>query len=86
MAKDVTSATYDFRKRKAGAAKLRDIRVSHAENGGFMAEHNMMQDNGPYQEAKTHVFSRKEGAKLLAHIAQHMGLPQANEEADEAHE
>lgn len=61
--------------KKAGPKEIRSIEVEKAENGGHTVTHRFQhQSEGPYHEAETHVFGKSEGAKLLAHLTEHLGI------------
>ncbi|MDE2098388.1 MAG: hypothetical protein KGL39_14130 [Patescibacteria group bacterium] len=62
---------------------LKEITVSRAANGGHVVEHRF--DNsgpGAYIDPETHVFGKADGKKVLAHIAQHMGMNDADGEEE----
>jgi hypothetical protein len=61
-------------KSKSAPKKLREITLSHAENGGYIAEHRFHNNEGPYHDPETHVFGKGEGKKLIAHLHQHLGV------------
>lgn len=75
MARDVTTAAHDFREREKPKKKtLDEISVKRSANGGFIARHRF-DNSGPgigYHEPEDHTFD--DGAGLLAHLAEHMGI------------
>lgn len=81
-AHEVMDANYRSR---GGKKSLRSITLSHAENGGHIAEHRY-ESAGQYHEPEMHVFGKGEGKKLMAHIAEHMKIehePKAEAEQEE---
>ena len=73
---DTTGSSYDSRaakKPKAGKPALKEINISRAANGGFIATHRF--DNsgdGPYKDSEPNTFDK--GPDLLAHVAKHFGI------------
>ena len=66
-------------KAQAGKGKaLRHLQISHAENGGHIVEHHF-ESGERYHEPEMHVFAKKEGKKMIAHIAKHMGVEHESE-------
>ena len=71
-------------KAQAGKGKaLRHLQISHAENGGHIVEHHF-ESGERYHEPEMHVFAKKEGKKMIAHIAKHMGVADGEPEEKEA--
>ena len=68
-------------KPKAGKKELRSIEISKAENGGHIVEHRFENGDGPYHSPEQHVFGKDEGAKLTAHLKEHMGISAGAAEA-----
>lgn len=68
--------------RAGGAATLRHLQISEAENDGHVVEHHY-ENSGPgaYKEPVTHVFAAHDGkvklpaGHVLTHIAKHMNIP-----------
>ncbi len=60
--------------RKAGPKELRSVEIEKAENGGHTVSHRFKSNDGPYHEPEQHVFGAAEGKKLLAHLAEHLGI------------
>lgn len=55
--------------------KLRSIEIEKAENGGHVVNHRFVNSGGPgYHEPEAHVFGESEGAKLMAHLKEHLGI------------
>lgn len=67
---------------KKGPKKLDHIRVHKGENGGHMVEHHFEQAGPQYHEPEQHIFGKSEGAKLMSHIREHMGVV-GDEDKDE---
>lgn len=62
-------------RRKQAEPELDHVRITPAENGGHVVEHHF--ESGPdmrYKEPESHVFGADEGAKLLAHLKEHLGI------------
>jgi hypothetical protein len=73
---------------------IRRMEIEPAENGGHMVTHHMkempqhsskMGMSMAYQEPEKHVFGPDEGHEMLAHIANHLSIPERGE-ADEPEE
>jgi len=67
---------------KAGKKELRSIEISKAENGGHIVEHRFENGDGPYRSPEPNVFGKDEGAKLTAHLKEHMGISAQAEMAE----
>lgn len=83
MKTSVKSGGYSFRngKNERPAEKsLRSIQVSRAVNGGFTAQHQFSNSGPEYSAPEEHVFGPKDGAKLMAHISEHMGIKSGEKE------
>jgi hypothetical protein len=66
--------------RKKAPKALAHLRISPAENGGHVVEHHFTHyDHEPEQ----HVFGKGQGHEMLAHVAQHMGVTDREEEGDD---
>ena len=73
--------------------EIRRIEIEPAENGGHTVTHRYsdMQREGrhgiqsSYVEPETHVFGADEGHKMLAHLANHLSIPE-HEESEETPE
>ena len=81
----VTSGSYDFRKGKPkpGPKELRSIEIERSANGGYVAQHRFHSGEGAYHEPETHTFGEGQGAELMAHLGEHLGIkanPKAGEE------
>jgi len=64
----------EFAQKKMGKPKLRSIEVERATNGGFIATHRFANSSGPYREPENATFGADEGAKLVTHLAKHLGI------------
>lgn len=81
---------------------MRRMEIEPAENGGHMVTHHYKESphhsskmgmSMAYQEPEKHVFGPEEGHEMLAHIANHLSIPEgkkieepereSEEEADE---
>lgn len=68
--------------------EIRRIEIEPAENGGHTVTHHYhpMQHQGrhgvqeSYVEPETHVFGKGEHEDMLAHVANHLDLPEPKEE------
>jgi hypothetical protein len=61
--------------KKLPPTEIRSIEVEKAENGGHTVTHRFQhQSDGPYHESETHVFGASEGAKLMSHLSEHLGI------------
>jgi hypothetical protein len=61
--------------KRKGKPKLSHLEVRHAENGGHIVRHHF--EHGPlfdYHEPTEHVFGKRDGEKMLAHVGKHMGV------------
>lgn len=63
--------------------ELAHIKLTPAENGGVVAEHNFSHYEHP---PEPHVFAAHEGKELAAHIGEHMGMKGMGAEAAEPQE
>lgn len=70
---------------KAGPKELRSIEIEKGAEGGHAVTHRFKQnDGGPYHESEgPHIFGESEGAKLIAHLKEHMGIKGAKAEGAE---
>jgi hypothetical protein len=71
------------------------MEIKPAENGGHVVTHHMKPKMGRdskahsgmamgYSEPETHVFGKDEGHEMLAHVANHLSIPELHEsESDE---
>jgi hypothetical protein len=66
--------------RKMAPKELRSIEVEKAENGGHTVSHRFNSGDGPYREPESHVFGKSEGAKLMAHLKEHLSINAKDEE------
>jgi hypothetical protein len=66
--------------------KMEHMRISPSENGGHSIEHHYKSSMGKsgaflsHPEPETHVFGAHEGAKMIKHIKEHLGLGAKPEE------
>jgi hypothetical protein len=74
---------YNFRERAPkpegmGPKILRHLKVAKAKNGGHIVTHEFEYNHGPgpSHPDEENVFGAGEGAKVLAHIAKHLGIQQ----------
>jgi hypothetical protein len=64
--------------KKAGPKQIRSLEMEKAENGGHTVTHRFQHTgDGSYHESETHVFGKSEGAKLLTHLTEHLGIGNA---------
>ena len=63
---------------------LHHLEIHHAENGGHTVQHHFSSDGGQYHEPEPHVFGEGEGHKMLAHVAEHMGVEHESKAEDRA--
>lgn len=77
------------------AKKLRSIEIEPAENGGHTVTHRYREQpthsskNGmgmAYVEPESHVFGPDEGHKMLAHVANHLEIPETEGGGKEEYE
>jgi hypothetical protein len=70
---------------------IRRISIEPAENGGHVVEHNYKPQpahsskNGmgmEYPESETHVFGPEQGHAMLAHVANHLEIPEGEEKPE----
>lgn len=72
--------------------EIRRIEIEPAENGGHTVTHHHkpMQRTGRhgmvenYIEPENHVFGPGEGHAMLAHVANHLEIPETEEQEEEA--
>ncbi len=80
---------------KGGKKELDSIRIEPAKNGGHTVRHSYKSRqvyvkgrNGgmrtEYPESEEFVFGPDDGDKMMAHVAKHLGMKAAKEEAAEA--
>ena len=70
-------------KRGSGSkAKLSRMTIEPAENGGHIVEHHMSSSGGAFHEPETHVFAKGEGAKMLAHVSEHLEIGKTKSEVE----
>lgn len=60
---------------------LHHIEIHHAENGGHIVTHHHESFEHP---PEPHVFGEGEGHKMLAHVAEHMGVEHESKAEDRA--
>lgn len=76
-------AVGNSRPKKMGPKVLRSIEIEKAEGGGHVLTHRFKQNDGPYHESEgPHVFGKSEGAKLMAHLKEHLDISGAGSEED----
>ena len=57
--------------------KVMEVRIKRAENGGHTVEHHFGGDMGgnyAYREPTMHAFGDNQGAEMLSHVANKMGV------------
>ena len=70
--------------KKAGPKELKSVEIEKAEGGGHVVTHRFKQNDGPYQESEgPQVFGKSEGAKLMAHLKEHLGIESKEMESGE---
>ena len=69
---------------KAAKKELHHIEIHHAENGGHIVQHHYSSEGGAYHEPEHHAFGEGEGHKMLAHVAEHMGVEHESPAEDAA--
>jgi hypothetical protein len=75
MAGGGTKVSVSHEDRKPKQKKLHRISVERAKNGGHTVEHTFR--SGPdvgYEQPVTHVFGKKDGGALMAHLKRHLGI------------
>lgn len=75
--------------------ELRRIEIEPAENGGHTVTHHYKETPShssksgmgmQYHEPEHHVFGEHEGHEMLAHIANHLSIPEGKEMEEPEHE
>lgn len=70
---------------------IRRMEIEPAENGGHMVTHHLKDKpvhsskvgmGMAYQEPEKHVFGPEQGHEMLAHIANHLAIPEEMEEPE----
>lgn len=73
------------------AKEIRRIEIEPAENGGHTVTHHF-KDNvrsgkhgeiHTYVEPEQHVFGKTEGHEMLAHVANHLAIPETEPDDDD---
>lgn len=61
-----------------------EVHKVKGKHGGFKVLHHREGGDGMYQAPQEHLFGKDEGHEMIAHVAQHMGVPMEEEpEPDE---
>jgi hypothetical protein len=70
-----------IREKMKGGKRVRSIEIEPAENGGHTVTHHFTSGStAAYAEPERHVFGAHEGHEMLAHVANHLEIPEQQEE------
>lgn len=73
------------------AKEIRRIEIEPAENGGHTVTHHYKEqvkrgrhgESHHYVEPEKHVFGPEEGHEMLAHVANHLAIPETEPDDDD---
>ena len=76
---------------------IRRIEIEPSENGGHTVTHHYKEEQRKdnrapsgvsmaYQEPEQHVFGKSEGHEMLAHVANHLNIPESQGEPEQEKE
>jgi hypothetical protein len=69
--------------------EMRRMEIEPAENGGHTVTHHYREAvgkggmSGSYQEPEQHVFGANEGHEMLAHVANHLEIPEMEDDEED---